>query len=408
MIQKFIHRLFARRHFWRQATFSEVAELYASRMLRSFAFHMMSMFLVVYLYQNGYSLLFIMVYLVLYYSAKVLLSFIAGWCISRFGPKHSILLSNILYIPALLIFSFVPEAGIWYGSLVIGLFGMFQAASVTIYEYAYMVDFSKVKHADHAGKELGFMYIVEKAASVVSPLIGGILAMVAGPEVVILASAALFAVAAIPLLMTVEPIKTHQKIRWRGFPWRAIWRSPVAYTATGFDIIATSPVWILFLASVIFATQQNEIYASLGTLTAVGMAAAFLAAYTFGKLIDKHSGGALLRYAVITKSLTHIVRPLVASPIGAGLVNIVSESAATGQNMAFMRGMFDTADSSGYRLTYLLLIEVAANIGAVLACLVCALLLALFESHIAFMLFFVIAAGYVPLLATPRFRLYKR
>lgn len=408
MIQTLIHRLFARRHFWRQATFSEVAELYVARMLRTFAMHMISMFLTVYMYQNGYSLLFIFIFLSLYYGAKVPVSFVAAWYTSRFGPKHAILLSNILCIPALVIFTFVPEAGVWYGPLIIGLFSIFQGVSATMYDYAYLVDFSKVKHADHAGKELGFMYIAEKAASVVAPVVGGVLAMLAGPEVVMLISAALFAVAAIPLLMTVEPIKTHQKIRWQGFPWRAVWRSPVAYTAVGFDVIATSPAWMLFLASIVFATQQNEVYASLGALMAIGMVAAFLAAFTFGKLIDKHSGGALLRYAVIAKSLTHITRPLVVSPIGAASVNIVSESAATGQNMAFLRGMFDTADASGFRLTYLLIMEMAVNAGAALACLVLSLLLALFEPQIAFMLFFVVAAGYMPLLATPRFRLYQR
>ena len=38
-------------------------------------------------------------------------------------------------------------------------------------------------------------------------------------------------------------------------------------------------------------------------------------------------------------------------------VNIVNEGATTAQNMAFMRGMFDTADNSGHRIMYLVCME---------------------------------------------------
>ena len=76
--------------------------------------------------------------------------------------------------------------------------------------------------------------------------------------------------------------------------------------------------------------------------------------------------------------------------------------------MAFTRGMFDVADYSGFRLTYLLCIEIAVNIGASLAAATAALVFYLTEPHYAFMLFFVAAAGYILIVATPQFSLYKR
>lgn len=69
--------------------------------------------------------------------------------------------------------------------------------------------------------------------------------------------------------------------------------------------------------------------------------------------------------------------------------------------------MFDVADYSGFRLTYLLLIEIAVNVGASLASAI-ALLFYLTEPKFAFMLFFVVAAGYILIVATSRFSLYKR
>ena len=59
MVKSFLHKLLLRRHFWRYATFSEVAELYTSRVLRLAAVHIVGGFMSVYLYQLGYSVTFI-------------------------------------------------------------------------------------------------------------------------------------------------------------------------------------------------------------------------------------------------------------------------------------------------------------------------------------------------------------
>lgn len=408
MIRKFLNSLLKRRHFWRYATFDEIAELYASRLLRLFALHMVSLFIVVYLYNQGYSLVFIALYLAIYFFAKVPVSFVAAAVTAWFGPKRVILLANLMYIPAMVVFTQVPEAGTSNALAIIALFGIFQGVGATLYDYAYMVNFSKVKHAEHAGKELGYMHIIEKIASIISPIIGGLLATTFSPTVVMVVAACLFAASALPLLRTAEPIKTRQRIKWSGFPWRTTWRSMTAQTGIGFDVVTTGSVWSLFLLVIVFSTQQEGIYAIIGVLTAIGMAVAFISAFVFGKLIDKKAGGALLRYGIIAKSLGHVVRPLTGNMVGAVAINAGSEVATTGYNMAFTRGMFDVADYSGFRLTYLLCIEIAVNIGASLAAATAALVFYLVEPYYAFMLFFVAAAGYILIVATPRFKLYKQ
>lgn len=408
MIHKIIISLLRRRHFWRYATFDEVAELYASRLLRIFAIHMVSLFVVVYLYNQGYSLVFIALYLAIYFFAKIPVAFAAAAATAWFGPKRMILFANLTYIPAFITFSFVPEAGASYALAIIALFGLFQCVGATFYDYAYMVNFSKVKHAEHAGKELSYMHIIEKIGSIVSPVVGGILATLFNPIVVMVVAACLFAVSALPLLRTAEPIKTHQKPRWSGFPWRMAMRSVTAQTGIGFDVVATGSIWSLFLLVIVFTSQQDGIYAIIGVLTAIGMAMAFISAFLFGKLIDRRAGGVLLRYGIIAKSVGHIVRPLTGNMVGAAGINMSSEVATTAYSMAFTRGMFDVADVSGFRISYLLLIEIASNFGASLAAGVAALLFWLLEPYYAFMLFFSITALYILIIATPRFNLYKR
>jgi MFS family permease len=404
MLQQLIHRLLIRRHFWRHATFSEVAELYASRTLRMMALNIASMMMSVYLYRLGYELTFIAAYWAIYYFLKIFMAFPAAKYISRFGPKHAILLSNLLYIPAMIIFSFVPTGGI----LAIVLTGLLQGVSATVYDLGYLIDFSKVKNAEHAGKELAFMNILEKIAKGLSPLIGGLLAFIAGPEVTMWAAAGLFAVASIPLLQTAEPTKSRNGFVFRGFPWRMAWRSMVAETGVGFDVVASGTVWSLFVAIAILGTDGNQVYAQLGALLSVVMLVAILSSYVYGRLIDKRRGGELLFYSVMADAVVHATRPFV-NTVGVTVsTNIANEVATTGYAMAFTRGIFDTADLSGFRITYLACVEVMANVGAMLASVFFLVAILLFGDIPGMRYFFFMAAAFVMIIAIPKFNLYRK
>jgi hypothetical protein len=404
MIQQFIHRLLLRRHFWRYATFSEVAELYASTLLRKLAIHIASAFMSVFLYQIGYSILFIATFWALYYVVKIFTVFPAAQYASKFGPKHGILLSNLLYIPAMALFTFVPEWGI---PAIIGT-GLLQCMSATLYSLCYAIDFSKVKSLEHAGKEIAYMNMIEKIATGLSPFVGGLLAFALGPESTMWAAAGLFAVAAIPLFHTGEPPKSRQKLVFRGFPWRMTLRSLIANTGIGFDFVTSGTVWTLYVAVIIIGTGTNEVYAKMGALLSVVIIAALAASYMFGKLIDNRRGGELLRFSVFADALVHVVRPFANNVGVAAAVNIANEAATTGYAMSFTRGMFDTADLSGHRITYLACMEITASFGAALAGGLFMLLVLLCGDQSAMHLFFYIAAIFVLIIAIPKFSLYRK
>jgi len=404
MLKQLIHRLMLRRHFWRYASFSEIAELYTSRMLRMLAINISAAFMSVFLYQNGYSIQFIAGYWGLYFLYKTIISLPVAKYAALFGPKHGILLSNLLYIPSMVIFTCVPEWGI----LAIALTGLLQGASSTMYDLCYLVDFSKVKSAEHAGKEIAYMNIVEKIATGLSPLIGGLLAFVAGPQATMWAAAGLFAMASLPLFKTGEPTPTHQKLVFRGFPWRLAWRSFVAEAAIGFDVVASGTTWSLLVAVAILGVNSNRVYAELGALLSVVVLAALPASYVYGTLIDRRRGRELLFIAVVTNSLVHLTRPFVATPGMVASVNVANEAATTGYAMAFTRGMFDTADLSGHRITYLGCIEVVLNFGATLAGGAVFLFVSFMEPIQGMRSFFFLAAAVALLVATPKFRLYRK
>jgi len=405
MLHKILHRILVRRHFWRYATFSEVSELYASRMLRMLALNIAASFMSIFLYQQGFGIPFIALFWGMFFLFKTIIALPAAALAARIGAKHGILLSNLMYIPSMIVFALVPLYGPWLLAIVVIL----QGTSAALYSISYSTDFSKVKSVLHAGKEIAYMNIVEKLTAGLSPLVGGLLAFAFGPQAVLIVAAVLFSLAAAPLLRTGEQEQPHQKLNFKGFPWHLIRPNIPAQIAIGFDVFTSGTVWSLFVAVFILGIgATNEVYAQNGALISVVVFAALGASYAYGKLIDKKRGRDLLRIASIGNALTHVMRAFTGTPVVVAGLNIANEAATTGYTMAYTRGLFDNADLSGQRVTYLGLVEAQANFGAAIAGFLLFFLASWLGDQSSIHLFFFIAAAVVLLITTAKFPLYRK
>lgn len=404
MLQQIIHRLLKHRHFWRYASFSEIAELYASRLMTVFGIRIVLVFVSVYLYRLGYTLEFIALFWAVYYGLKTLFVPAAALIAARFGPKHGVLYANLLFAVGMVFLFFTEQLGI----TALAGWCIFQAFAGTLNNLSYMIDFSKVKSVEHAGKELGYMNIVEKVAGAASPVLGGIVASLFGAPSAMALAGVFFIFSAVPLLRTAEPTRLNQKLSFRGFPWRTTWRSFRAQFGIGFDYFASTMAWVLFISVTVFASAGSSIYAKIGILSSIAFVVVLAVSYLFGRLIDHRRGLLLLRVMVIVNSVTHLLRPTVSSSLGVVVNNVANDVATTGYMMAFNRGEFDTADSSGFRIVYLSIKEASMSIGAVAGALLLAAFAGVADPHSALSAYFVITAGVVLIIATPRFRLYGR
>lgn len=404
MFNKIFIDIVRRRHYWRNATFSEISELYISRVLRIVGASLGVGFVFIFLLQLGYSLSGVMVALIMYLVYRMLLAPFVAMLIARYGPKHAIFISNILYVPGMISLGLAPSLGI--GAIII--WGLFVGISVTIYQMAYYVDFSKVKSVENSGKELGLMNIFEKIAAAISPVLGGFIALVFGPSALMWTSAVVIMIAAIPLMTTSEPTKTRQKINWKDFNFRLALPSYRAQSAIGFDMTSTASIWSFFLAFTIFSSASNAIYLNLGILSSLSFIASIVVSYFFGKMIDGHSGRQLLQFSVLINSAVYLARPFTNNAVGAASVNAVNEIGYTGYSMANMRGLFDVADTSGHRIMYLLGAEVATLIGSITAASIFLILITYLPTITAFNVFFVFAAVVVLLIGSSKFAIYSK
>ena len=403
----FVNVFLKRRFFWRYANFDEISKIYMAKTLRHFALRLVSVFVAIYLFNLGYSLAFVFAYLGIYHLVKIPMALLASTAVIKLGPKHTIFYANILYLPTILALTFLkpPEEILTTVAILAGII-LVQGLGVAMYDYSNMVSFAKVKNINHVGKQLGIMQVLEKTASIAGPLFGGLIASLWGPTVLMIIASFILGISALPLVRTSEPIIKNQKIRWRRYPWRKTWRSIISQSGTGFDIIASGAGWQLYLAALVFALNQ-EIYAVVGALTSLATITAFVSAFVFGKLIDRRHGDKLLRWGVILKSITNFSRPLVTNSLGAAGTSAVAEVSTTAYSMAFMRGTYDLADSSGYRMNYLLLMVMAADVGAMLACFFAVLFFLTLPMQSAFATFFILASIYILIISIPKFPMYK-
>jgi MFS family permease len=369
MLIGFIHRLFQRRHYWRYVSFSELAELYAAELIRTLGLGLVSVLVIIYMYQNGYSLVYIALFYAAYSAFRVLITVPLAHLVGIIGPKHGYLTSNLLLIPMLISLSFLPTYGIW----ALMFFGATQGIATTLYFISYYVNFSKIKHSEHAGKEIGYVFILRRVAASLSPLIGGFIAYLFGPQATMYVAVVLFLAAAVPLLQSAETTSTHQKVTFTSFNWRKTAKNLRSMFLLGMDSAASLAIWPLFVAIAIFGVSGNDIYAKVGAITSVTVLSALLVTHIFGRVIDKNRGGELLRYSAIGNAAMHALRPFVQTPYGVVMTNVANEAATTGMQMPFVKAMFDTADSlPGYRIAYLAMMELFASLGAMVFYLIVA------------------------------------
>jgi MFS family permease len=335
--------------YWRSVPFSQIAELYASRFLRIVAQNLVDAFVTVYLYQEGYSLAFICLLLGFYFLHRVLWSYLAAHIIAWLGPKASLLLSNIIAIPALVSLALI-------GTFTVGAtisYLVFEGISLTILAVATDVQFSSIKHDQKAGSELGWLYIAEKIGAAVAPTVGGFLAFRFGPEAIMWIASFVMVIAALPLLVSPESTRRRQRVTYHGFDWHSLKVQMLSPTVRGADFVVSGGLWSLFIAIVVFGTGSNAVYAQLGVLFSISFVASIIVSWVYGLLIDRNKGERLLRFGASINVLIHATRPFVTTPVSVGMINVANEAGTSAYSMPTVRGQYDVVEElPGYRTVY--------------------------------------------------------
>lgn len=376
MLKQISHRVLAKRHFWRYASFTELNELYVSNMLRAVAGSLFGIFVPVYMLGSGYSIIAICMYFVLYFVMRAVADILTAHIVAYIGPKHAWILSHLSSIAAL-----ICLLGIGSTPWLFWLSAIFNAWCASLMWIPLHVDFSKIKDVEHNGKEQGFMMILQKVGGAVGPMLGGYIAATYGPQLTIIVSIIIYTLSLIPILSTPEQVQTRQKIQFKGFPYKKVWRDIVSHAAQSTDATVSNSMWPLFLTLAVFTSTAG--YEEIGFASTISLIAAIVITYMYGRVLDGKHPLVLLRISTVANSLVYIARITVKNILGVVATNIGNEAAFTGQWMATNKGMYVSVDDlPGHRIAYFTILQAT---GELVKCLVWVLLavLTLFVSTVS-------------------------
>lgn len=346
-------RLISNRHPWRGVSFSDLGEMYTAGFVKNFAMGMITVFIPLYLLQSGFELRDVLIYYTLLYTLNVFSNFLSAHLVARFGPKHvmrggffflfvhAALLTQIDNLPLPLL-----------------ILAVVHSLSGCLFWLPYHVDFSKVKHKDHSGKEVGWLASMEKVGSVLGPLLGGIIATVFGAKVLFAFAAVILTGAVWILMMSPEPTKTRQKLSFRGLFGRDI-RSTLSYATFVTEDAFTRLLWPLFLVIVVLS---GSAYMELGAISSVSAVVALFLAVPIGKLLDGRSGRSMLGLGTLLVVLSHLSRIFTDSFISAAFISASKEPATLVFRLPYTRAFYDSADDYlGQRIAYIAKNEILAH-----------------------------------------------
>lgn len=358
MVEK-LKTILRRKHFWRTVGFDELSEIYATQLLRSLAISLVGIFVPLYLYKLGYSITAIAGMFLVWFIVRIPFSYISARAIARFGPKHTMAIAVSVQIAYLALILSIESMNwpLW----MIGIVG---SLSYGMYLMAFEVDFSKIKHSEHGGKEVGYLQIFERLGAVLGPIVGGVVATVFDPRYTVALAIFVLCCSLVPLFMSDEPIRKNQKLIIKGFPYKQNRRNFIVTAAFTLENVVSVTIWPLFLGAFVIITNT---YAAIGVLASVSTIAALITAYMIGKLIDKNKGRMLLNIGAYANAVVHVLRIFVTSIGQAFAINIANEPLTTMYRMPLLKGIYDASDSvPGYRIVYYMLTDMHSAIGNIL------------------------------------------
>lgn len=356
MVNKAITKFLKKRHFWRTIGFDELSELYASQFLRSLGMSIIGIFVPIYLLSIGYPVKSVFGLFLMWVAFKPVVIFIIAKTIARLGPKHGIAIGTIFTILYLSTLLSIQE--LHWPLVLVAFLG---SISYSMFGISFEVDFSKIKHTEHGGKELGYLQIFERFGAIVGPIVGGLLATIFDPRYTIAAAILILCGSLVPIFLSAETVKTHQQITIKGFPFSRHKRDFISSMFLGMENTISIIIWPMFIALTIFTTKT---FAALGFLSAIGTIAALLTAMIFGKTIDNRHGGRLLNVGASLNAFVHLLRPFVTNALQVLGINLFNEPVTTAYRMPYIKGRMDAADSvPGYRIVYLAMTDLSYAIG---------------------------------------------
>jgi len=265
--------------------------MYITMALNSFAENLIAIFVPIYLWQLGYSIIDILFFYLLWAVYWIIVSPIVVKLISIKGEKHTIFYSSFFLIVYYIGLNYI-ETWPW----LFYILPLLVACRTCFFWIGWHVNF--VEHADRKkqGREIALIQIIAVFTNFITPLIGGVIIFWLGwPYAFIIASIVLF-FSVWPLLRTKDTpekidFSAKQIVKWIiRKKHRKMNLSLFGYAS---EVIIGRTLWPVFILIIIGSIDK------VGAIVSFSMIASMVVLYFIGKLTDKMSRRKIIKGATL-------------------------------------------------------------------------------------------------------------
>jgi len=288
----------------------EIDELYVNTGIRAFSFGLISIFIPLFLLNQGYDLRSVFIFFALYSVFHIIAMFFSAIISSKFGFKHAIIFSQ----PFLIAF-FVSLYLLESFPIPLVLISFFLGFNSGMFWLAFYSDFAENSDVGKKGKEVAVGAMITSILSAVAPVIGGLIIVYLDFNYLLIFVALIILVSIIPLLLTKDK-KDPVDFSFKKIFANRNKRHFLGYLGYGFYARGFALFWPLILFSIL------ESYVTLGLITTCLLFFSLIAIVAFGSFFDKMKKN-FIAGSIFIGGIIWIVRLFVSTTIVAFFVDSI-------------------------------------------------------------------------------------
>jgi len=343
----------------------EISEFYWSSAIKNFAVGLVGLFgpIYVFLYFNQSVIKTVLFYLLQYIAIILFIPF-AAKILDKWGLKKSMAIGNPFLSLYLL---FLMLAGT-YGFNFIILAGIARVLHIILFFPARHVDFAKFTNRKETAKQISTLNIIITLVKAAAPLLGGIIIVTLGFNVLFLFAAILIFGSMIPLFFSPE-IYEHYSLTWLEtfkYPFqKKNIRTTFAFFFEGMEAVVIGIIFSIFIYIVIGDFE------TIGWITSASLLLLIFFIYFIGWISDKKGNKKVLSITSVINSLAWIFNALIATPLQYFLYNSVYKFSESASHLPFNTLFYKNAQKKGREIDeYVVYHEVVLDFGRIFMCLI--------------------------------------
>ncbi|PIN80606.1 hypothetical protein COV13_03310 [Candidatus Woesearchaeota archaeon CG10_big_fil_rev_8_21_14_0_10_32_9] len=276
----------------------EITEIYLMSAIHTFAESMISLFIPIFLLTKGYSLLSVILYELIHYSAALIFGYYALYFSAKNGVKHSLFLSipiSILFYFLLFRIDFLIGA---FGNIAtLFILGTLGSISGAYYWMGFHLEFAKFSEAKTESRQVGLVNIISTTVSALGPLFGALIITSSGFDIMFIVVIFLLFFSVTPLFFSKEYHEPFQ-INIKGFLSSKEMKINAPYLGEGIRDIAAAIFWPLLMYFTLISLDN------IGGIYAIANALLVIFTFYLSKKISDINKHSILRAGAYFHSIT--------------------------------------------------------------------------------------------------------